>query len=293
MNKYTGKKIAIMTDIHGLLEPTIAVLNDIKKRGITSIYSLGDNIGVGPNPSEVLDLLEENNVISIMGNNEEYCILGIEPFISYFDQKKIDSQLWTKSKLSTHHINKLKLYPHSIDLSLGDKKISLCHFANDVRFDYKINSTWSYQYFNDNNLEANKQFLYTNSKRQQEEIEAGIKLDYPYNKGYLSAKDDPLFGGNKPSSYDEIIQGHVHFSLLTEDNGLKVRTIRALGMGYNDDPYNSASYVILKEKEVGYDVEEVLVSYDRNKMIESILNSDMPDKDLISKFVHLEKTKKR
>lgn len=49
-NRYTGRQIAVLTDIHGLLEPTIAVLKDIKKRGIKEIYSLGDNIGVGPNP---------------------------------------------------------------------------------------------------------------------------------------------------------------------------------------------------------------------------------------------------
>ena len=59
MEKYTGRQIAIFTDIHGLLYPTIAILQDIKRRGIKEIYSLGDNIGVGPNPSEVLDLLGE------------------------------------------------------------------------------------------------------------------------------------------------------------------------------------------------------------------------------------------
>ena len=62
---YTGREIAIFTDAHGLLEPTQAALEDIASRGITEIYSLGDNIGVGPNPSEVLDLLIQYNVQSI------------------------------------------------------------------------------------------------------------------------------------------------------------------------------------------------------------------------------------
>ena len=76
------KQIAIFTDAHGLLEPTIAALEDIKKRGITEIYSLGDNIGVGPNPKEVINLLQEYNVTSLAGNSEEYVRLGIEPFKS-------------------------------------------------------------------------------------------------------------------------------------------------------------------------------------------------------------------
>ena len=36
-NKYTGREIAVLTDIHALLEPTIAVLNDIKKRNIKEV----------------------------------------------------------------------------------------------------------------------------------------------------------------------------------------------------------------------------------------------------------------
>jgi len=31
MEKYTGREIAIFTDLHGLLQPTIAILEDIKK----------------------------------------------------------------------------------------------------------------------------------------------------------------------------------------------------------------------------------------------------------------------
>ena len=32
MEKYTGRQIAIFTDIHGLLYPMISILDDIKKR---------------------------------------------------------------------------------------------------------------------------------------------------------------------------------------------------------------------------------------------------------------------
>ena len=92
-NNYTGREIAIFTDLHGLYYPLKAVLEDIKKRNITEIYSLGDNIGVGPNPKEVLDLLEKYNVKSINGNNEEYSILGIEPFKVYFDSKDYKNAL--------------------------------------------------------------------------------------------------------------------------------------------------------------------------------------------------------
>lgn len=291
-NIYTGRQIAIFADCHSLLEPLKAALNDINKRGITEIYSLGDNIGVGPNPSEVIDLLEEYGVISIAGNSEEYCSLGIEPFISYFDTLKIQSQLWTASKLNERQRGIIKLFPHSIELLVGGKKIGLCHFANDVRFDYMERSTWAYQR-NIGTGCAYEQFLYTNSSEQLAEMERIIKTygkDNPMMRGYLSSIDDPLFSGHRVDFYDAVIQGHVHFKIYERGNNTDFYSIRAVGMAYEKDPVDTASYVILKEKTLnqGFDLEEVLVKYDREKMLHSILTSGNPD-STIMKFTNFSK----
>jgi len=285
--KLKQRKIAIFTDAHALLEPTMAVLDDIKRRGITEIYSLGDNIGVGPNPKEVIDLLDENNVISVAGNSEEYITLGIEPFASYFDTLKTKSRLWTLSKLGEREKGIISLYPHSIELLVGGKKLALCHFANDVRFDFSGHSTWSYQ----NNLKANnnayKQFLYTNSEEQLSEMEKIIETygaNSPIMRGYLSAMDNPLFAGKRVDFFDAVIQGHVHWKIYERGDSTDFYSIRAVGMAYDKDPIDTASYVILSEKENGFDLEEVLVKFDREKMEYSILNSDSPD-DTIKRFV--------
>lgn len=190
---------------------------------------------------------------TINGNSEEYSIIGIEPFISYFTPKKIASNEWTLSQLTSEQIKRLKENKHSYDLIIGGMKVGLCHFANDVRIDFSKNSTWSYQ--------------------------------QSINYGFISAKKDPIFAGKTIDNYDEIIQGHVHFKLLTEDEIVKVRTIRAAGMAYGNAPIDYASYIIIKEKEIGYDVEEVLVPFNRDLMLKSIDESSMPDKDTINKFV--------
>ena len=286
MEKYTGRQIAIFTDIHGLLYPTIAILQDIKKRGIVEIYSLGDNIGVGPNPSEVLDLLGEYNVKVINGNNEDYTTLGIAPFSSYFNRNKTISQEWTVSQLTSMQKRELESNKHSYDLIVGGMKIGLCHFGNDVRIDFGRNSTWSYQRSINYELpNPQKQFYYTNSDEQIAQIEELSKNSLPQFAGFVSAKKDPIFGGKKIDYYDEVIQGHVHFKFLTENEKVKIRTIRAAGMAYGSDPIDYASYIIIKEKEIGYDVEEVLVPFDRDKMLKSIDDSSMPDKDTINRFV--------
>lgn len=283
-----GKKIAIFTDTHGLLEPLAAVMEDIKRRGITEIYSLGDNIGVGPNPSEVMDLLEENGVISIAGNSEEYITLGTAPF-NYFHALKQRSHLWTLSKLNEHQIGLINLYPHSIELLLGGKKLGLCHFANDVRFDYNQNSTWQYQANMEMYGTGYKQFLYTNSDEQLQLLEQIIEKygkDSLMVKGCLSALRDPLFSRQTIDKYDAIIQGHVHWKIYEQSPKTDFYSIRAVGMAYKKDPVDTASYVILTEKEDGYDFEEILVRYDREKMIASVLNCDSPDTS-IQKFICL------
>lgn len=287
MNEYTGREIAIFTDIHGLLEPTIAILEDIEKRGIKEIYSLGDNIGNGPNPKEVLDLLDKYNVKCINGNNEEYTIIGIDPFSSYFSLVKILSQKWTYMQLTKEQIDKLKNQKHSYDLNVGGKKIGLCHFANDVRIDFTKNSTWSYQKsINYDLINPQKQFYYTNSDQQKSIVNQLGNSNSSICAGFVSAKKEPLFDGKTIDEYDEIIQGHVHFKILTEDEKVKIRTIRAVAMAYDiNDNVDLASYILIKEKNIGYDIEEILVPFNRKKMIDSINNSDIPIKDDIIRYI--------
>ncbi len=290
MKEYTGREIAIFTDAHGLLEPTQAALEDMAKRGITEIYSLGDNIGVGPNPSEVLDLLRQYHVKSIAGNSEEYITLGIEPFRTYFNSLKEASNTWTLSKLNEEQIALIKLFPHSIELLIGGKRLALCHFANDVRIDFNAHSTWTYQRGFDfmgtgDRIRSNPshQFDYTNSTAQLAEIERMIKTygaDHPFVRGYLSAKDDPLFAKKRVEFFDAVVQGHVHWKLYDDSAPTKFYSIRAVGMAYRRDPIDTASYVILREHTEGFDLEEVLVQYDREKMVASILSSDSPDKTI-------------
>ena len=283
---YTGRQIAIFTDLHGLLEPTLAIMKDIKRRGIQEIYSLGDNIGVGPNPSQVLDLLGEHEVKVVNGNSEEYSALGIAPFQSYFNPRKVASQEWTYDQLTSEQLAQLKKNKHSFDLIVGGMKIGLCHFGNDVRIDFSKRSTWTYSAsINRGIANPQEQFYYTNSDEQKELIEEKAKIHIPRNRGFESAKKDPLFGGKKIDYYDEVFQGHVHFKFLTEDQKVKIRTIRAAGIAYGNDPIDYASYIIIKEKDIGYDVEEVLVPFDRDAMLRSIDSSSIPDKDTINNFI--------
>jgi len=65
------KKVALISDLHSNLEALEAVLRHIADQGdVTSIYCLGDVVGYGPNPAEVIDLVREHCEFCLMGNHD-------------------------------------------------------------------------------------------------------------------------------------------------------------------------------------------------------------------------------
>lgn len=284
---YTGREIAIFTDTHAMYEPTIAILEDIRFRGISEIYSLGDNTSLGPNPREVLDLMDKYNVNQIMGNSEYYLTLGGSPF-NYWSEERERSLDWTNDRVQGY-INDLKLYKPSLDLLLGDKKIALCHFGNDIRWDFVKHNTWIYQ-DNIGNGKSADQFMFTNGDEYNKEVEYMINkygIDNPKVQGYLSSKNTPMFDGKLITSYDDVFQGHVHFELEDRLNNTNIHTLRGAGMGeYEKNKKSMAYYVILKEKKIGgYDIEKVYVPFNKNSLLSSIYSSDMPTKTKILSYL--------
>jgi len=63
-------RTAVISDIHGNLEALMEVLADMEPRRVDRLLSLGDNVGYGPDPDKVIEILEEKSIPSIMGNHE-------------------------------------------------------------------------------------------------------------------------------------------------------------------------------------------------------------------------------
>ena len=63
-------RTAIITDVHGNYRALSAVLEDIERLGVSTIISLGDNVGYGPEPEEVVRLMVDRGITSIQGNHE-------------------------------------------------------------------------------------------------------------------------------------------------------------------------------------------------------------------------------
>lgn len=94
MNKH---RIAIISDLHSNLEAILAVLEDAQKEGAHEIYCLGDVIGYGPNPHEVLSLAEKF-AFTILGNHDEAVLNG--KGLESFNPIASEAALWTREAIS-------------------------------------------------------------------------------------------------------------------------------------------------------------------------------------------------
>ena len=62
---------AVISDIHGNLEALEAVLADIDRRNIKTLFCLGDIVGYGAAPAACIDLIMERSLACLCGNHDQ------------------------------------------------------------------------------------------------------------------------------------------------------------------------------------------------------------------------------
>lgn len=107
-------RIAVMSDIHGNLEAFVQSLNDAKRLKVDGIVNLGDAIGYGPQPEEVLNLLEKKDILNILGNHE-LAVLD-KKLREYFSPQALLSLEHTLKYLTFASMRYLKNLPAYLDL---------------------------------------------------------------------------------------------------------------------------------------------------------------------------------
>jgi len=96
-------RMAVISDIHGNLEAFKQVLMDIGKSDIDDMICLGDNIGYGPEPEQVVAMIKNHNIQTVMGNHE-LAVLD-QNYLSLFNPLARKSLLRTTKLLSEETIN--------------------------------------------------------------------------------------------------------------------------------------------------------------------------------------------
>lgn len=105
-------KLAVLSDIHANLEAFQEVLADLKSQTVDLILTLGDAIGYGPDPAEVIYLLQENRILSVMGNHER--AVADPKNLNWFNPTARKALEITTKMLSSESIDYISKFPNAM-----------------------------------------------------------------------------------------------------------------------------------------------------------------------------------
>lgn len=126
------EKITIFGDIHGNLPALNAVMADMGSRGGETLYCLGDLVGYGTHPNEIIDIIREREIPTLMGNydqgvgnNSDDCGCAYTTDIARQNGEK--SIAWTNAHTTDENKAFLRGLHEHIPVKLGDYNILLVH----------------------------------------------------------------------------------------------------------------------------------------------------------------------
>lgn len=109
-------KIAVMSCIHSNIEALEAVLLDIEQQKAEKIYCLGDLVGYGPSPNEVVETIRDLDIPTVQGCWDEDIVEGLNacecsyPSLLAEKRGKIAHQ-WTQEQLTSENKTYLAQLP--------------------------------------------------------------------------------------------------------------------------------------------------------------------------------------
>ena len=124
----------IISDVHSNLEAFQAVIEDAQKHsGFDEIWSLGDLVGYGPDPSACVDLLRSHEHSAVAGNHDLAAIGGIS--VERFNPYAAAANRWTAEQLTQEQAE----YLGSLPLILEIDEFTLAHGSpRDPVWEYLI-----------------------------------------------------------------------------------------------------------------------------------------------------------
>jgi predicted phosphodiesterase len=116
----------IFTDIHGNLEALNTVLEFAETKSIDHYLLLGDLVGYGADPEDVINKIQEIKSISTIRGNHDKAVANINS-LEGFNAVAAAAIVWTRGHLSDesmHFLSQLQKGPLTVH-----EKITLCHGA--------------------------------------------------------------------------------------------------------------------------------------------------------------------
>jgi putative phosphoesterase len=126
------RQITIFSDIHANLPALEAVLADIESRNLDNLYCLGDLVGYGTTPNQVVAAIRERAIPTVQGNYDQGVGNSSDDCGCAYktaEAKALGNRsiAWTNQHTSDENKVYLRGLPAQIPLQLGDLRVLLVH----------------------------------------------------------------------------------------------------------------------------------------------------------------------
>lgn len=119
-------KIAAISDIHGNIYSLMKVLEDIDEQKVDLVVCLGDLVGYGPHPNEVVALIKRREIPCIKGNYDASVADGGFTFIRDTSINSF-SLPWTVEEVRASNKYYLSQLPTKLDYNINGVKVMFTH----------------------------------------------------------------------------------------------------------------------------------------------------------------------
>lgn len=139
-------RYAVFSDVHGNLEALQAVLDEIKRLRYDRLVFLGDIVGYGANPNEVIEIVKSivDRPLTLAGNHD-YAAAGLTD-ITYFNPSAREAILWTEECLTEKNME----YLRGLKVNLTYEGLTFVHSSpkEPDKWHYIINISDAVENFN-------------------------------------------------------------------------------------------------------------------------------------------------
>ncbi len=120
-------RIALIGDIHANLPALEAVLADARAAGCAATWNIGDFVGYGPYPDEVVKRVMQENIPSVIGNYDRKTLRYLVKGVKTRNPLKRQAFEWALRRLSSESRAYLETLPRQQRLQVEDWSVLLCH----------------------------------------------------------------------------------------------------------------------------------------------------------------------
>lgn len=127
-------RLALIADIHANLPALEAVLEDIEQQDVEQIVVLGDLVGRGPYPRQVVERVLQAGWPLIRGNHEYY-LLDYDTVRAPASWKTHTMTAWTQAQVGPENLKRMACWPDTLSLRFADAPpVRLFHASPESPF---------------------------------------------------------------------------------------------------------------------------------------------------------------